>query len=131
MPFSPAWLQATEAAASLAVLGRVEVQRFFGGAGLALNGVYFAFFMKGTLYLRTDAQTRPRFEALSLAPFSYATKAGRVSVSAYCEAPPEVQEGTPALVDWAREAYAAALRARRVPAGRASRPARAKVTTSS
>lgn len=116
-----ALLQAAETAYSLGAMGKVEVKKFFGGAGLVLGGVYFGFIMKGTLYLRTDSETRPRFEALALAPFSYATRTGRVTVASYYEAPVEAREDPQMLLIWAREAYAAALRARRPAATRTRR----------
>lgn len=108
-----ALLHAAEMADSLGTMGKIEVKKFFGGAGLVLGGVYFGFIMKGTLYLRTDSETRPRFEALALAPFSYATRARRVTVASYYEAPVEAREDTQTLLVWAREAHAAALRTRR------------------
>lgn len=116
-----ALLDAAETADSLGAMGKIEVKRFFGGAGLVLGGVYFGFLMKGTLYLRTDSETRLRFEALGLTPFSYATRARRVTVASYYEAPAEAREDTHVLLDWAREAYAAALRTRRPAVSRARR----------
>ncbi|MEO8386826.1 TfoX/Sxy family protein [Polaromonas sp.] len=126
MATSVTLLQAAETADGLGALGKVEVKKFFGGAGLVLNGVYFAFFMKGTLYLRTDESTRTRFEALALAPFSYATKTGRVTVTAYHEAPADAMEDSQTLLTWARDAYAAAVRSRKAPAIRAVKPKRAR-----
>lgn len=114
-------LHAAETADSLGAMGKIEVKKFFGGAGLVLGGVYFGFIMKGTLYLRTDSETRPRFEALALAPFSYATRARRVTVASYYEAPAEAREDAQTLLVWAREAYAAALRTRRPAASRTRR----------
>lgn len=116
-----ALLHAAETADRLGAMGKIEVKKFFGGAGLVLGGVYFGFLMKGTLYLRTDSETRPRFEALALAPFSYATRARRVTVASYYEAPAEAREDAHVLLDWAREAYAAALRTRRPAVSRVRR----------
>ncbi|MEO8023918.1 TfoX/Sxy family protein [Polaromonas sp.] len=112
---------AAEIADSLGTMGKIEVKKFFGGAGLVLGGVYFGFIMKGTLYLRTDSETRPRFEALALAPFSYATRAGRITVASYYEAPAEARDDAQMLLVWARQAYAAALRTRRPAVARARR----------
>ena len=126
MTAHPALLHAAETADSLGAMGKIEVKKFFGGAGLVLGGVYFGFIMKGALYLRTDSETRPRFEALALAPFSYATRAGRVTVASYYEAPAEALEDPQTLLVWAREAYAAALRTRR-PAPARTRRSKAAV----
>ena len=54
--------QALDIADRLHVIGPVEVTRFFGGAGLALEGRQFGFVMKGGLYLKADDLSRPMFE---------------------------------------------------------------------
>ena len=99
-------------------MGPVEIKRFFGGASLCLAGVQFAFVMKGALYLRADETTRKAFEDLGTRPFSYATRAGRVTVASYYETPADVMDDAAALRSWAAQAHRAALQARRKPAGR-------------
>lgn len=94
----------------LAPLGGVLAKRFFGGTALTLNGVQFAFVMRGELYLRVDGQSRPAFEERGLAPFRYSTRARAVNVASYYEAPGEVLDDPDELCLWARNAYQAALR---------------------
>jgi len=98
-------------------MGAIEVKRFFGGSSLLADGVQFAFVMKGTLYLRTDDNTRAAFVAKGAAPFSYAKSAARVQVTSYYEAPADVLDDPAALLRWSIEAHAVALRS-----GRSSRP---------
>ena len=111
-------LRALEVAESLRGMGPVEIKRFFGGASLCLAGVQFAFVMKGTLYLRADEGTRKEFEDLGSRPFSYATRAGRVTVASYYETPADVMDDATALRTWAAQAHRAALQARPKAGGR-------------
>jgi DNA transformation protein and related proteins len=106
-------LHALEVAGVLAVLGAIEVRRFFGGSGLLLGGAQFAFVMKGTLYLRVDGSTRLDFEKMGAQAFSYATSKAHVRVSTYFEAPANVVEDSQMLQEWASRAYTVALAAKR------------------
>ncbi len=98
---------------ALAPLGPVHARRFFGGTALTLDGVQFAFVMRGHLYLRVDAESRGTFEARGSAPFSYETKARRMEVASYYAAPPEILDDPDALHLWAARAHKAALAAQR------------------
>jgi DNA transformation protein len=100
--------RALELTDRLRALGPISVTRFFGGAGLVKNGVQFAFMIKGILYLRVDARSRPEFEALGATPFSYATRAKTVKVASYYELPDEIMEDSETLVQWVTKAYHAA-----------------------
>ena len=113
MPAESSSLRAFEIAESLGAMGQVDVKRFFGGASLCLGGVQFAFVMKGTLYLRADDGTRKKFEDLGACPFSYSTRARRVTVASYYETPADVMDDATALHAWAAQAHSAALQARR------------------
>jgi len=75
----PSRERALELAESLHAMGPIEVKRFFGGFGLVMQGVQFAFVMKSTLYLRVDDTTRPEFERIGATPFTYATRVSNVS----------------------------------------------------
>lgn len=92
-------------------LGPVLAKRMFGGHGLFLHDVMFALVAWDTLYLKVDEINRPGYDARGLAPFSYAGQQGRTVTMSYCEAPPEGLDDPDVLSGWAREAYAAALRA--------------------
>lgn len=89
-------------------MGVIEVKRFFGGFGLVLQGVQFAFVMKGTLYLRVNDSTRPDFERVGAVPFTYATRASNVKVASYYQAPVDALDDPHVLREWAAKAYACA-----------------------
>lgn len=105
--------RALEVAQRLIVMGPVEVKRFFGGAGLVLDGVQFAFVMKSTLFLRVDDQTRAEFEAMNASPFTYAGQSQTVRVASYYTLPDEIVDDRDELLVWAKAAYGAAIDAKR------------------
>jgi DNA transformation protein and related proteins len=104
-------------------VGPVCARAMFGGFGLYLRGVMFALIAEETLYFKTDAANRSLFEEAGMGPFVYETKGRKVAMS-YHEAPPDSLEDADALARLAREAYAAAQRAKaagpRRPRGRRS-----------
>jgi DNA transformation protein len=112
--------RALELADQLRAMGLIEVRRFFGGAGLLMDGTQFGFVMKGSLYLRVDACSRLRFEALGAAQFTYAGRSRTVKVASYYEAPDAIVDDPDELRRWAIDAHRAASTAR--PASRRRRP---------
>lgn len=102
--------------------GRITARRMFGGWGLYHEGRMFGLVTGDRLYLKTDASTRPAFEARKLAPFEY-MRQGKLAQTSYCEAPPEVFDDRDEAAVWARRAWEAVLR---TPAPR--RKAQAKPT---
>ena len=92
-------------------LGPLKARPMFGGHGFYCGGAFFAFVLKDVLYLKADAQSRPRFLAAGLAPFVWNK---RPSVN-YYRAPPEALESPDAAMPWAREALRAAIAARSSP----------------
>jgi TfoX/Sxy family transcriptional regulator of competence genes len=105
--------RASEIADRLGGLGMVSVKRFFSGAAIGIDGVQFAFIINGTLYFRTDEESRPDFEALGAAPFRYGTPTRQVKVSSYYEAPDAIVDETDELRRWAARSHQAALAARK------------------
>lgn len=97
---------------SLQPLGGVSARRMFGGFGIYKDGLMFALIAYDQLYLKVDAGNRPAFEAAGLEPFTYSGK-GRLIETSYREAPGEGFDDPEILCAWAREAYAAALRAKK------------------
>jgi len=96
----------------LAPLGAVRTRRMFGGHGIYVDDLFMALIAFDQLYLKADAETRPRFEAAGCEPFRY-DKQGGESVSLSYFRPPEEAMESPALMQpWARLALGAALRAR-------------------
>lgn len=95
----------------LSSLGTVSVRRMFGGAGLYHGGAMFALVFEDTLYLKVDDRNRPDFAAAGMAPFTYDTDSGQISMS-YFEAPPEAMEDAELMRAWAQKSVAAALAAK-------------------
>ena len=93
----------------------------FGGHGLYVDDLFIALVIGERLYLKTDAQTRPLFEAAGCEPFVYDSAGKQVSI-AYFSAPDDATESPPLMLPWARHALSAALRAR-VAKPRAATPA--------
>lgn len=109
----------------LAALGTVRAKRMFGGHGLYVDELFVAIVAAERLYLKTDAQTQPRFEAAGCAPFVYDAARGAVATS-YWSAPDDALESPALMLPWARLALAAALRSRA--AVRPRKAARARTT---
>jgi DNA transformation protein len=96
----------------LAPVGSVRTRRMFGGHGFYVDDLFIALIAGERLYLKTDAQTRPRFEAAGCAPFVYDTAGGKQVALGYFSAPDDAMESPPLMEPWARHALSAALRAR-------------------
>lgn len=95
----------------LSPLGPVRARRMFGGHGLYLDDLFVAIIAGEQLYLKTDAQSRPRFEAAGCTPFSY-QREGKTATLGYYRPPEEALESPALMQPWARLALEAALRAR-------------------
>ena len=102
-------------------LGPVVFKRLFGGEGLSLGGVTFAFIMGETLYLRVDDASRPAFEEAGMEPFAYDTRKKRVTVRSFYAAPEELYDDGDEFCDWARTALGAARVAAREKAAKKAR----------
>jgi DNA transformation protein len=87
----------------------VSARRMFGGHGLYHEGLMFAIVMDQRLYLKADEVNRPQFEALGLAPFTYAMKGKEVALS-YWAAPDAIFDEPSEAVRWAQSSWDAALR---------------------
>ncbi len=100
----------------LGALGSARARRMFGGHGLYIDDLFVGIVSDDELYLKTDALTRPQFEAAGCRPFVY-HKAEQAIALGYWSAPEEATESPALMLPWASLALAAALRAR------AARPA--------
>ena len=89
-------------------LGEVKAGKFFGGFAFKMGSRQFAMIMHNTLYFCVDDHSRPQYEKLGMAPFSYATKHGRVQVKKYYTAPEELFEDREKLIQWANNAIQSA-----------------------
>ena len=93
--------------------GPVAVRRMFGGHGIFRDEVMFGLIFDDALYLKADDRKRAMFEAHGLPRFEYQQKGRRVSLSYYL-APEAALEDPRTLAAWARPAFDAALRGKRV-----------------
>lgn len=118
--------RAQEIADQLEALAPVAVTRFFSGAGLTRHGIQFAFVIRGTVYFRTDAESRPAYEAMGAAPFSYTGRSKEVTIQAYYEVPVDVLDEPDELSRWAERAWQAAVAAHKPKPPRKKAAARKK-----
>lgn len=88
--------------------GVVDVRRMFGGAGLFVEGVMFALVSDEVIYLKADDGGVSAFEAENCAPFSYATKTGRHTLTSYWRLPERLYDDPEELAAWARRALVVA-----------------------
>jgi DNA transformation protein len=95
----------------LASLGAVRAKRMFGGHGLYCDDLFFALIAYQRLFLKVDAQTQPAFAAAGCEPFVYNSRTGATTMG-YWSVPAEAMESPALMQPWARQALAAALRAR-------------------
>ena len=110
----------------LAPLGAVRAKRMFGGHGIYCDDLFFALIAAERLYLKVDAQTRPAFEQAGGEPFVYDVKNGSVAFG-YWSVPADAMESPVLMQPWARQALAAALRARAAkPSRNAATPRKAR-----
>ena len=93
----------------LAELGPVVARRMFGGVGLYHDGLFFAVLDDDVLYLKVSDETRPRYVARGMSPFT--PFEDKPAMGGYYEVPEDVLEDPEELAEWAREAHAVAGRA--------------------
>jgi DNA transformation protein and related proteins len=93
----------------LAPLGAVNARKMFGGYGVYHDSVMIGLVANGTLFLKTDEQTRQQFAAAGCQPFVTESKGKPIEMS-YWSAPEDAMDSAAAMTPWARLAYAAALR---------------------
>lgn len=105
----------------LGPLGDVRARAMFGGHGLYLDGLMFALVASDTLYLKVDDENRDRYHAVGLEPFK--PSEDKPMTMSYYPLAEEVFEDQDSLIEWAREAFAAAMRGRRKSGPRGSKPA--------
>ncbi|VAX34988.1 hypothetical protein MNBD_UNCLBAC01-255 [hydrothermal vent metagenome] len=92
-------------------LGTLKEGKFFGGFAFKSGSKQFAMIMDNTLYFCVNDRTRPKYEALGMEPFSYATKKRRVNVKKYYSVSADLFEDNEKLIEWAKEAIESAYNA--------------------
>jgi DNA transformation protein len=95
-----------------ASFGPITLRRMFSGFGISVDGVNFAMALRAGLIFRADEQTIPRFEAEGAKPFQYETSKKAVTVMSYWHVPERLYDDPEELAVWARDALAAARRAK-------------------
>lgn len=100
----------------LSTLGTPRARRMFGGHGLYVDDLFVALIIGERLYLKTNADTAPRFQAEGGVPFTY-ERDGKVASLGFWTPPAEAVESPELMAPWGRLALQAAL------AARAARPA--------
>lgn len=95
-----------------APFGDIRVRKMFGAAGVYCDELFFALLDDDVVYLKVDDETRGRFEARGLAPFSFESKDGeRMEMSGYFSAPDDIFDDEDELKRWTTLALDAAARA--------------------
>jgi len=98
----------------------------FGGHGLWLDDVMFAFVSSGTIWLKADPDCRRLFEAGGGRPFVYRRQGRNVELS-FLSVPEDVLADPPRLLDWAEAAVRAARRTKAGGRSRRSSPSPARM----
>ena len=82
-------------------LERIHCRAMFGGHGLYSDEHFFAIVYEGGLYMKTNAQTRPRYEAAGMHAFR---PNPRQCLKNYYSVPADVLEDPCQLIEWALDA---------------------------
>ena len=94
----------------MAPLSGVTIRRMFGGRGVFRNGLMFALLSsRGVFYFKADEETAPAFAAEGSEQWT-PEMGGRKSAMPYWRAPERLFDEPDDFAEWARTAYAAALR---------------------
>lgn len=94
-----------------AAFGKIDIKRMFGGYGLSADSLNFGLVIEGQVYLKTDEDTRARFETEGCAPFSYEAKGRTMTLTSYWRMPERLYDDPDETAEWARAALGVARRA--------------------
>lgn len=111
-------MDAADLADIFQAFGSVRMRRMFGGHGIYRDDVMFGLEIDGALFLKTDDESRPQFEAAGARPLTYARQDGRTVVMSFWSLPDEALDDPAATARWAGMAWTTALRAHRAKAAR-------------
>jgi len=89
--------------------GALDARQMFGGHGVYRDGTMIGLLSDETLYLKTDEQTLPRFQAAGCSPFLY-TRRGETVPTSYWTVPEEAMESPQDMRPWLALAWEAAVR---------------------
>lgn len=85
---------------ALEPLGRVTMRKMMGGATLYLDGIIFAIMVDGELWMKSDAEADPVWDAVSTERFTVTFKDGTVDSMNYRRAPSDVYDDAEAMQLW-------------------------------
>ena len=91
-------------------LGRLEIKRMFGGAGVYASGVMFALLDDGVVWLKADQALAPALREAGSRQFTYPTKDGRTMSMGYWTLPDSALDDPDEALAWARRSLEVALR---------------------
>ncbi|MBA4806291.1 TfoX/Sxy family protein [Brevundimonas sp.] len=91
-------------------LGRLEIKRMFGGAGVYASGVMFALLDDGVVWLKADEALAEAFAGVGSRQFQYPTKDGRMMSMGYWSLPETALDDPDEAVAWARRSVEVAVR---------------------
>ncbi len=92
-------------------IGEFETKNMFGGTAVLINGAAFAKIKHGSLWLKADKENVDNFAEMGMPQYTYGKDNSR-KLNFY-ETPADVLEDQDVLVQWAKEAYGAALRSKK------------------
>jgi DNA transformation protein len=104
-------------------LDGVVFRRMFGGLGIFRDGLMFALVAGDVLYMKVDDTTQGAYAAEGSGPFVYDGMRGKTTAMPYWRIPERLLEEPEEFADWARTAFAVAVRTRKQKPARKSRKA--------
>ncbi|MBE7183751.1 MAG: TfoX/Sxy family protein [Methylobacterium mesophilicum] len=91
----------------------ISIRRMFGGKGIYRDGLIFGVVLRDALMLKGDDAIGPEWEAEGAVRWSYQNKTGKTVSMPYWTVPVDALEDREVFAIWARQAFTAALYAKR------------------
>jgi len=91
-------------------LGRLEIKRMFGGAGVYAAGVMFALLDDGVVWLKGAEALGAAFVEAGSRQFTYPTKDGRMMSMGYWSLPETALDDPDEAIAWARRSLDVAVK---------------------